>query len=252
MDLNGRVALITAGAGAGIGRASAKALALAGADVVVTDKHERRTAEAAKELAGETGRNVIGLPLDATDENRVRAVVDEAVQRMGRIDILLSNTGVNELQPIWEMSSDTWRRVIDVSLTAQFLITRAVLPHMIEQRSGSIILMSSAAGWTGKDIGEAHYAAAKAGVMALTRVAAAEVAKFGIRVNAIAPGLIYNEFLGRIYPPEYFVKAREETPLKRIGEPENVADLVVFLASDQSSFITGESICISGGRYFHA
>jgi 3-oxoacyl-[acyl-carrier protein] reductase len=123
---------------------------------------------------------------------------------------------------------------------------------MIEQRSGSIILMSSAAGWTGKDIGEAHYAAAKAGVMALTRVAAAEVAKFGIRVNAIAPGLIYNEFLGRIYPPEYFVKAREETPLKRIGEPENVADLVVFLASDQSSFITGESICISGGRYFHA
>jgi 3-oxoacyl-[acyl-carrier protein] reductase len=252
MDLKGRVALITAGAGAGIGRASAKALALAGADVVVTDKHERRTAEAAKELAGETGRNVIGLPLDATDENRVRAVVDEAVQRMGRIDILLSNTGVNELQPIWEMSSDTWRRVIDVSLTAQFLITRAVLPHMIEQRSGSIILMSSAAGWTGKDIGEAHYAAAKAGVMALTRVAAAEVAKFGIRVNAIAPGLIYNEFLGRIYPPEYFVKAREETPLKRIGEPGNVADLVVFLASDQSSFITGESICISGGRYFHA
>jgi 3-oxoacyl-[acyl-carrier protein] reductase len=252
MDLEGRIALVTAGAGAGIGRASARALALAGADVVVTDKHERRTAEVAKELAAETGRNVIGLPLDVTDEERVGAVVGEALARMGRIDILLSNTGINELQPIWQMSTETWRRVIDVSLTAQFLITRAVLPHMIERRSGSIVLMSSAAGWTGKDIGEAHYASAKAGVMALARVAAGEVAKFGIRVNAIAPGLIYNEFLGRIYPQEYFVKAREETPLKRIGEPTDVAELVVFLASDRSSFITGESICISGGRYFHA
>lgn len=252
MDLKGRVALITAGAGAGIGKASARALAMAGADVVVTDKHERRTIEVAKELAAETGRNVIGLALDVTDENRIRAVIDETLKRMGRIDILLSNTGVNELQPVWEMSSETWRRVIDVSLTAHFLITRAVLPHMIDRRAGAIILMSSAAGWTGKDIGEAHYAAAKAGVMALTRVAAAEVAKFGIRVNAIAPGLIYNEFLGRIYPPEYFAKAREETPLKRVGEPNDVAELVVFLASDRSSFITGESVCISGGRYFHS
>jgi 3-oxoacyl-[acyl-carrier protein] reductase len=251
MELKGRVALITAAAGAGIGKASARALALAGADVVVTDKHERRTSEVAKELAAETGRNVIGLPLDVTDEARIGAVVDEAVRRLGHIDILVNNTGINELQPVWEMRSDTWRRVIDVSLTAHFLMMRAVLPQMIERRTGSIINMSSAAGWEGKDIGEVHYAAAKAGVMALTRVAASEVAKFNVRVNAIAPGLIYNEFLGRIYSPEYFVKAREETPLKRVGEPKDVAELVVFLASDRSSFITGESVCVSGGRYFH-
>ena len=110
---------------------------------------------------------------------------------------------------------------------------------------------AGARGWVGSAEGEAHYSAAKAGVMGLTRAAAAEAAPYGVRVNAVAPGLIYNEFLGRIYPPEFFVEAEKRAALKRSGKPAEVAELILFLASDRSSYITGETICISGGSYFH-
>lgn len=252
MELAGKVALVTAAAGAGIGKAAASKLAEAGASVVVTDKHERRTAEVADEIARETGRDVIGIPLDVTDEVRVEAVVKQAIDHFGQLDILVNDSGINELTPIWKMSTETWRKVIDLCLTAHFFTIRAVLPHMIERRRGAIVNMSSAGGWVGSAEGEAHYSAAKAGVMGLTRAVAAEAAPYGIRANAIAPGLIYNEFLGRIYPPDFFVEAEKRAALKRSGKPPEVAELILFLASDRSSYITGETICISGGSYFHA
>lgn len=251
-ELDGKVALVTAAAGAGIGSAIAKALAEAGADIVVTDAHERRTFEVAEGLARETGRRVIGIPLDVTDEERVEAVLSEVIDHFGRLDILVNNAGFNRLEHVWEMSTETWQRVIDICLTGHFFLMRAALPHMIEARSGAIVNLSSIAAWIGTDEGEAHYAAAKAGVMALTRASATEVAKFGIRVNAIAPGVIWNEHLSRIYPEEFFEGMRTRTPMGRLGEPVEIADAVVFLASDRSKFISGEVLCVSGGLYYHA
>jgi len=252
MELEGRVALVTAAAGAGIGQAVARALAAAGADLVVTDVHERRTLQLADEIAASSGRKVLGLPLDVTDEARVGAVVSEVIARLGRLDILVNNSGINELRPIWEMPTATWRKVIDVCLTGHFFTLRAVLPHMIEHKRGAIVNIASVAGWIGSREGESHYAAAKAGVMGLTRAVATEVAPHGIRVNAIAPGLVWNEFLARIYPPQFFREMEQKTPLGRVGRPDDIANTVVFLASDRSSFMTGEVLCVSGGMYLHA
>jgi 3-oxoacyl-[acyl-carrier protein] reductase len=252
MDLEGRVALVTAAAGAGIGRASAHALAKAGADVVVTDKHERRTTETAAAIAKETGRKVIGIPLDVTDEAQVNEVIRQANAEMGHIDILVNNSGINELVPVWEMPTETWNKVILLCLTAHFWTIRAVLPGMMERRRGAIINISSGAAWEGSNEGEVHYCAAKAGVTALTRATAAEVAPYGIRVNCIAPGLVYNEFLSRIYPQEFFDRVAAETPIGRVGAPEDIANAVVYLASDKSSYMVGETLSLSGGHYFHA
>ncbi len=252
MELEGKVALVTGAAGAGIGQATARALAEAGADVVVTDAHPRRTEQVAADLAAATGRRVVGLPLDVTDEARVSAVVTETVERFGHLDVLVNNSGINELKPVWEMPTESWRKVIDVCLTGHFFLIRAVLPHMMARGGGSIINISSVAGWMGTTEGEAHYAAAKAGVMGLTRAVAAEVARHGIRVNAIAPGLIWNEFLARIYPPQFFTEMEAKTPIGRVGRPEDIANTVVFLAGDRSSFMTGEVMCVSGGLYNHA
>lgn len=245
--LDGRVAIVTAAAGAGIGQASARRFAQEGAQVVVSDAHARRVQEVAQSMTRDYGREVIGLAVDVRDVAQVRSMVEAALDKFGQIDVLMNNAGINKLSPVWEMDDETWRLVIDVNLTGSFNCIRAVLPHMIERKSGAIISMASVAGWIGSNDGEAHYCAAKAGVMALTRATAAEVGKHGIRVNAIAPGLIYNEFLERIYPKEFFEAFTRRVPLGRVGEPSDVADLALFLASDMSRYITGEVVCISGG-----
>lgn len=252
MELEHKVALVTAAAGAGIGQATARALAAAGADVVVTDIHEGRTTATAEEIAAATGRRTAGLVLDVTDERRVDAVVAEVIERFGRIDILVNNSGINDLAPLWEMKTEVWHKVIDVCLTAHFFTMRAVLPHMIARGDGAVVNISSVAGWIGSTAGEAHYAAAKAGVMGLTRVAASEAAAHGIRVNAIAPGLIHNPFLARVYPEQFFTDIAERTPLGRVGRPGDIADAVVFLVSDRASFITGEVLCVSGGLHYNS
>jgi 3-oxoacyl-[acyl-carrier protein] reductase len=250
--LEGQVALVTAGAGAGIGQATVRRFLEEGATVVLTDAHARRAQEVARALSEEFGREVVGRHLDVTDELEVQAVVDETLSAHGRIDVLFNNAGINKLEPVWEMSTGTWRHVLDVCLTGTFYTIRAVLPSMIARRSGRIVNMASVAGWVGSSGGECHYAAAKAGVMGLTRAVASEVARHGIRVNAIAPSLIYNEFLERIYPREFFERARARAPLGRVGEPLDVANVAVFLASDQSAYITGEVLCVAGGTVFHA
>ncbi len=246
--LDGRVALITAAAGAGIGQATARRFAEEGAQVAISDIHPRRVAEVAEAMSRDCGREVLGVPVDVRDTQAVSGFVAAAVDKFGQIDVLVNNAGINKLSPVWEMDDETWRMVIDVCLTGTFNCTRAALPHMIERKSGAIVNIASVVGWVAPDDGEAHYAAAKAGVMGFTRAVAAEVGRHGIRCNAIAPGLVYNEFLSRIYPQQFFDAWVRRTPLGRAGEPADIADLALFLASDQSRYITGEVVCISGGQ----
>lgn len=247
--LDGKVAVVTAAAGAGIGQAVARRFADEGARLVVSDAHARRVQEFAQAMTTDYGREVIGVEVDVRDLAHIKTMVDTALDRFGQIDILFNNAGINKLAPVWEMDAETWQLVIDVNLTGTFNCIRAVLPSMIEQKRGAIVNMASVAGWIGSSDGESHYCAAKAGVMAFTRATAAEVGKFGIRVNAIAPGLIYNEFLERIYPPDLFKSFARRVPLGRVGEPADVADLALFLASDMSRYITGEVVCVSGGAF---
>jgi 3-oxoacyl-[acyl-carrier protein] reductase len=250
--LEGRVAIVTAAAGAGIGQAIARRFAEEGAQVLLTDAHARRVQEVAAAMSKDYGREFMGLEVDVTNVGQVQGMVQTALDRYGQVDILVNNAGINRLEPVWEMSDETWNLVIGVNLTGTFHCTRAVLPHMIERKRGAIISLSSIVGWVGSDEGEAHYCAAKAGVAAFTRAVAAEVGRYGIRINAIAPGLVYNPFLERIYPPEFFERIAQRTPLGRVGEPADIANLATFLASDQSSYITGEVFCISGGMYMKA
>jgi 3-oxoacyl-[acyl-carrier protein] reductase len=247
MLLENQVAIVTAGAGAGIGRAVATKFLEEGAQVVVTDAHPRRTAEVAAELSKQFKREVMGIAVDVTQRAQVEEAVKRTIDKHGRIDILFNNAGINKLEPIWECKDETWDLVINVCLRGTFWTMRAVLPHMIKQGKGAIVNMASAAGWIAASDGEAPYSAAKAGVMGLTRAASAEVAGKGIRINAIAPTVIYNEFLERIYPPGMFEAAKRRNPMGRLGDPREVANLALFLASDMSSYITGEVISISGG-----
>jgi len=249
MKLKDRVAVVTAAAGAGIGQAVARKFAEEGAEVVISDAHARRVQEVAAQMSKDYGREVPAFPVDVTRKDQVEALIRGAVERFGRIDILFNNAGINKLEPVWEMSDETWDLVLGVCLTGTFYVTRAVLPHMIRQKKGTIVSMASVAGWIASDAGQAHYCAAKAGVMAFTRAVAAECGKHGIRANAIAPGVIYNEFLNRIYPAGYFEERKKLALLGRLGEPREVAELACFLASDESAYIAGEVFCISGGSY---
>jgi 3-oxoacyl-[acyl-carrier protein] reductase len=250
-EFEGKVVFLTAAAGAGIGRAVAASFAAAGARVVLSDQHERRTREAVEQIAAETGADVVGIPLDVRDPSGIDAAIDATHERHGRLDIVINNSGLNDLVPIWEMDDAVWQRTLDISLTAHFRVIRRALRYMRDQHSGAIVNISSIAGWMGTNEGEAHYAASKAGVMGLTRAAAIECAPYGIRVNAVAPGLAMNAFLAKIYDQSYIDNMVARTPLGRAGTPQDIANAVLFLASEQASFITGEVLCVSGGLHLH-
>src|SRR5579863_1015493 len=167
MLLDGRIALITAGAGAGIGHAVASRFLEEGAQVVITDAHPRRTAEVAAELSNRFGRDVPGYVVDVTQRAQIEEAVQQTIAKFGRIDILFNNAGINKLEPIWECQDETWDLVMNICLRGTFWMMRAVLPHMIRQGGGAIVNMASAAGWIASAGGEAPYCAAKAGVMGL-------------------------------------------------------------------------------------
>jgi 3-oxoacyl-[acyl-carrier protein] reductase len=248
-----RTAVITAAAGAGIGAAIARQLAADGMDVVITDAHERRCGEFAAQLSAEHSRDFLSFPLDVTDFDAVAAVMAEVVAARGRLDVLVNNAGWSKIEPVAEMSRETWLKCLDVDLNGTFNAMRHALPQMIAQGSGAIVNISSIAAWETSTEHGAAYSAAKAGVMALTRVAAAENGRHGIRVNAVAPGLIYNDFLRRIYPDEFFDGYAENRSLVgRVGQPQDIADIVAFLAGDKAGYITGEVFGVSGGVYPHA
>lgn len=248
-----RVAIVTAAAGAGIGAAIARQLAADGMRVVITDLHEGRMAKLSEELSQATGIECPWYRLDVGDHAQVEAVFDAVAERFGRIDVLVNNAGWSKIEPVAEMSIETWRKCLDIDLTGTFSCMRFALPHMIAAKSGAIVNISSISGWEMTTEHGAAYSAAKAGVMALTRVAAAENGRHGVRVNAIAPGLIYNDFLRRIYPDAFFDSYLEKkSVLNRLGQPEDVAHLTSFLVSDKAGYITGETYGVSGGVHPHA
>ena len=248
-----KVAMITAAAGSGIGAAIARQLAEDGMDIVVTDAHERRCKEYAEKWSEEFGRKFLALPLDVTDYDAVGEVINTAVESYGRLDVLVNNAGWNKIEPISEMTRETWLHSINVDLNGTFNCMRHALPYMIKRSAGVIVNISSIAAWETSTEHGAAYSAAKAGVHALTRVAAAENGKHGIRVNAVAPGLIYNDFLRKIYPDEFFEGYVENRSLVgRVGQPRDIANIVSFLVSDKAGYINGEVYGVSGGVYPHA
>jgi 3-oxoacyl-[acyl-carrier protein] reductase len=239
-----KVVIVTAAAGTGIGSATARRCLEEGASVVVSDAHERRLAETAEQLEAETGGTVRAIPCDVTDEAQVQALYAATVEQFGRFDVAVHNAGLGGTVPLVEMTDEQWSRVLDITLTGTFRCTRAALTHLLPQGSGVIVNNASVLGWRAQP-GQAHYAAAKAGVMALTRCAAAEAAPSGVRVNAVSPSLAEHPFLNRAIPDEDLAILRRRELFGRGAETWEVANVIVFLASDYSSYMSGEVISVS-------
>jgi len=245
--LAGKTVLVTAAAGTGIGLAAARRCAEEGARVMLSDVHERRLGEAADELEKLTGqRPPVGI-CNVTQESEVQALIDMAVSELGHIDVLVNNAGLGGTANVVDMTDEQWTAVLGVTLTGTFRMTRAVLPHMIERRSGVIVNNASVLGWRAQ-VGQAHYAAAKAGVMALTRCSALEVAEFNVRINAVAPSLAPHEHLAKVTPQDVLDQLTAREAFGRGAEPWEVANVIVFLASDYSSYMTGECVPVSSQR----
>ncbi len=245
--LDGKVVIVTAAAGTGIGSATARRCLEEGASVMVSDAHERRLAETVEQLAAESDNGperVHALACDVRDETQVGALYEGAVARFGRIDVAVHNAGLGGTVPLVEMTDDQWSTVLDITLTGTFRCTRAALTRMLAQKSGVIVNNASVLGWRAQP-GQAHYAAAKAGVMALTRCAAAEAAPAGVRVNAVSPSLAEHPFLNRAIPDEDLAVLRRRELFGRGAETWEVANVIVFLASDYSSYLSGEVISVS-------
>ncbi|KFZ78390.1 short-chain dehydrogenase [Amycolatopsis sp. MJM2582] len=238
--LRDKVVVVTAAAGTGIGSAVAKRAMEEGARVVISDWHERRLGEKAAELG-----DVHAIPCDVTQEDQVQALIDGAAAHYGRIDVLINNAGLGGTKSIVDMTDDEWARVIDVTLNGTFRATRAAVKRFIAQGDGGVIVNNaSVIGWRAQ-AGQAHYAAAKAGVMALTRCSAVDVAEHGIRVNAVAPSLAMHPFLAKVTSDELLTELTAREVSGRAAEPWEVANVMVFLASEYSSYLTGEVVSVS-------
>ncbi|HEY7105685.1 MAG TPA: SDR family oxidoreductase [Acidimicrobiia bacterium] len=237
--LDGKTVLVTAAAGTGIGLATAKRCLEEGATVVLSDKHERRLAETAEALG------VLGVPCDVTDELAVRALFAQAAEALGGIDVVVNNAGLGGTAELHEMSDEQWASVLDVTLTGTFRCMRTALNHMYARGRGVVVNNASIVGWRAQ-AGQAHYAAAKAGVMALTRSAAMEAAPRGVRVNAVAPSLAVHEHLAKVTTQELLDELATREAFGRAAEPWEVANVIVFLASDYSGYMTGEVVSVSG------
>ncbi|MDB5824219.1 MAG: 3-oxoacyl-[acyl-carrier protein] reductase [Herminiimonas sp.] len=246
LGLQGKVAIVT-GSARGLGAATARRLAKEGATVVVTDIDRDGTAAMAESLKTD-GFNAIGIACDITKSAEVRQLVDATVAAFGSVHVLVNNAGFPRDTLLTKMSEDDWDNVIEVILKGSFLTSKAVMPLMIEQQWGRIVNISSRA-YLGNP-GQANYAAAKAGILGLTRALAIEEGRYNITVNAVAPGFIETEAVKSL---GHFEKIREAAikmaPLRRTGQPEDIADAVAFLASECAAFITGETLHVTGGRY---
>lgn len=241
--LNGKTVVVTAAAGTGIGSAVARRCLEEGANVVLSDWHERRLTAKAAELA-ELGK-VQAIPCDVTDEDQVRALIDGACDHFGRIDVLVNNAGLGGTKSILDMADEEWSRVLDVTLTGTFRCTRAALRRFVAQGGGGVIVNNaSVVGWRAQ-AGQAHYAAAKAGVMALTRCSAIDAAEYGVRVNAVAPSLAAHPFLAKVTSEDLLAELARREAFGRAAEPWEVANVMVFLASDYATYLTGETVSVS-------
>jgi 3-oxoacyl-[acyl-carrier protein] reductase len=245
--LAGKNVLITAAAGAGIGFAAARRCVEEGARVLISDIHEKRTAAAAEELGKISGQTVPYRICNVTQEEDVRGLIQAGIDELGHIDVLINNAGLGGTKDVVDMEDDEWFRVIDVTLNSAFRMTRAVLPHMIERKSGVIVNNASVLGWRAQK-GQAHYAAAKAGVMALTRCSALEVAEHGVRINAVSPSFATHPFLEKTTPKDQLEALEAQEAYGRGAQPFEVANVMVFLASDYSTYMTGEVVAVSSQR----
>ncbi|SFB45943.1 3-oxoacyl-[acyl-carrier protein] reductase [Amycolatopsis marina] len=244
--LRDKVVVVTAAAGTGIGSAVALRALEEGAVVVVSDWHARRLGEKAAELTERFGSGAVHeVVCDVTDEAQVQALIDGTAARFGRVDVLVNNAGLGGTKSIVEMTDEEWSRVLDVTLTGTFRVTRAALRRFIDQGGGgAVVNNASVIGWRAQE-GQAHYAAAKAGVMALTRSCAADVAEHGIRVNAVAPSLAMHPFLAKVTTSELLAELTAREVSGRAAQPWEVANVIVFLASEYASYLTGEVISVS-------
>ncbi len=241
--LKGKSVVITAAAGSGIGFATAKRCAEEGARVLLSDLHELRLNEAVETLR-EEGHDASGKLCDVTDEEQVQSLVNYGKEQFGTIDVMVNNAGLGGQSDLIEMTDEQWFKVIDVTLNGTMRCTRAALRHMIPNGKGVIVNNASVVGWRAQE-GQSHYAAAKAGVMALTRCSALEAASSGIRINAVSPSFANHPFLEKVSDPELLRTLESQEPFGRGAEPWEVANVIVFLASDLSGYMTGESISVS-------
>lgn len=246
----GRVALVTGAGGAGMGSAICRRLASEGAAIVAVEKHVRRAEEIGKALAAEYGVPVRSFAVDVADRNAVDAMLAEASRELGPIDILVNNAAINAQGSIFDYDPQTFDEVIEVDLNACWYLIRRTIGPMRELGRGSIVNISSVAAYNGGRGREAPYSAAKAGLLEVTRSVAIEAGPHGIRCNAIAPGIIASKFAEK--HADRLRADADATPLRRHGRPEEVANVVAFLVSDESSYITGEVINVSGGFYLSA
>ncbi|MFI1720153.1 SDR family oxidoreductase [Streptomyces sp. NPDC020489] len=243
--LSGRTAVVTAAAGAGIGGATARRFLEEGARVLISDAHTRRLKECEAELAAEFGAgSVAATPCDVTDEAQVRALFEAAADAHGRLDVVVNNAGLGGTSDLVDMTDEQWSRVLDVTLNGTFRCTRAALRAMRATGGGVIVNNASVVGWRAQ-AGQAHYAAAKAGVMALTRCAAMEAAAYGVRVNAVAPSLAMHPHLAKVTTAELLAELTAREAFGRYAQPWEVANVIVFLASGYSSYMTGEVVAVS-------
>lgn len=244
MNLTGKVALVT-GASRGIGQAAAIELAKAGADIIVNFIGNEAVAQETVEAIESLGRKAIKIKANVGDADDVQAMVDEAHATFGHIDILVNNAGITRDGLLIRMKDSDWDEVLNINLKGVYLVTKAVAKLMVKQRAGRIINMTSVSGVTG-NVGQANYAAAKAGVIGFTKTCAKELAARGITVNAIAPGFIETAMTD-VLPEKIKEGIAATVPLGRMGQPEEIAGVVTFLASDFASYITGQVLNVDGG-----
>ncbi len=246
-SLLGKSALVTGAGkgGRGIGRGIALALANAGADVLITSRSDIADAEAVAQAVRETGRNGVAFQCDVTNKEQVEALFDRAYTDFGKLDILINNAGLTRDGLLLRMSEDNWDTVLDANLKGTFLCTQAAAKRMIKARTGRIINITSIMGQIGNP-GQANYSASKAGIIGFTRTVARELGSRGVTVNAVAPGFIETQMTDAI-AGDLRDKTLEKIPLGRLGTVEDVGAVVAFLASDEASYITGQTLTVDGG-----
>ncbi|MFC0314573.1 SDR family NAD(P)-dependent oxidoreductase [Gordonia phosphorivorans] len=239
--LDDRIAFVT-GAGQGIGAGIARRLADDGATVIVTDLN----AETAAATAAELGNGSIGLQVDVTDRDSVNAAVDQVIERFGRIDVLVNNAGWDKGEPFVDSEPQTWDRIVSINLYGVLNTCKKIVPLMIERGSGKVVNLGSDAGRVGSS-GEAVYAAAKGGVIAFTKSLARETARNSVNVNCVCPGPTDTALFASMGGEKLREALKKAIPMRRLGQPEDLANAVAFLASDDSAFITGQTVSVSGG-----